>query len=440
MKKNVLIYLLCFWCIVLTNSCKNEVDAKAVPETVKFMVISDIHYFDPSLFTLPANGYFQTYLASDRKLIIESSAILQKALDAVMAEKPDFLLVTGDLTKDGEKFDHQKLAGLFKILSEKGIKVLVIPGNHDVNNLQSFSYLQSSETRIENVSAAEFASIYADCGYENSFERDPNSLSYVSEPVKGVWVLGIDACHYAPSETAGSISSQTHTWINTIISKSKKQNKILIPMMHHGLLEHFNGQSTLFSEYVISDWQNVSTALTDSGMNVVFTGHFHAQDIVKKTTNAGFVFDIETGSTVTSPCPYRIVTLNTVNKTMKIVSKKIEEVTYSTIPAGISFQQYAKTYLTDGMKIISYYMLSTPPYSIPAAYITGLQLDRIMANAFIAHYTGDETPSGSDNADIQSVNQAIPSLGAAVQSVWSDPAPKDNDITIDIKTGIATAN
>jgi len=31
-------------------------------------------------------------------------------------------------------------------------------------------------------------------------------------------------------------------------------------------------------------------------------------------------------------------------------------------------------------------------------------------------------------------------LGGAIQSVWTDPAPKDNNITIDLKTGIATAN
>jgi len=405
------------------------------------MVISDIHYFDPSLFTVPLNAYFQGYLAADRKLIVESSAILQNVLTSVTAEKPDFLLITGDLTKDGEKFDHQALAILFKALSDKGIKVLVIPGNHDINSTASFSYKQSAQTKIDNVSATDFASIYANCGYGTAVERDPNSLSYVSEPVNGVWILGIDACHYSPtSETAGSISATTLTWVKSVVEKSKQQNKILISMMHHGLIEHFSGQSTLFPEYVISDWQNVSTTLADLGLNVIFTGHFHAQDITKKTSASGFVFDIETGSTVTSPCPYRIVTLNTVSKSLNITSKKIDGVTYSTIPSGTGFQQYAKDYLSTGMKTISYYMLSTPPYSIPGASITALQLDRIMANAFVAHYTGDETPSAADNTDIQTVKAMIPTLGGALQGVWTDLAPGDNNITINLTTGTATAN
>ena len=110
-------------------------------------------------------------------------------------------------------------------------------------------------------------------------------------------------------------------------------------MMHHGLTEHFSGQSTLLPEYIISEWQNVSAALADYGLNVVFTGHFHSQDVTKITSSKGFAFDIETGSTVTYPCPYRMVTLNTLSKSLQISSGKIEGVTFSTIPAGTNFQQ-----------------------------------------------------------------------------------------------------
>ena len=223
--------------------------------------------------------------------------------------------------------------------------------------------------------------------------------------------------------------------MKTIIAKAKQQNKILLTMMHHGLIEHFAGQSTLFPEYVIADWSNVSSQLADLGLNVIFTGHFHANDISKKTSTNGFVFDVETGSTVTSPCPYRIATLNTTTKTLQITTKKIDGVTYSTIPAGTSFQQYAKDYLTAGMKTISYYMLASPPYNVPAAAISGYQLDRIMANAFVAHYAGDEMPTAADNTDIQTVKAISLSLGSAVQSVWTDLAPADNNVTINLTTG-----
>src|ERR1035437_1352278 len=91
MKKKI-IYLFCLIGIVSLGGCIKHTD-ETVPPTVKFMVISDIHYFDPSLFTVPVNASFQGYLAADRKLIVESSAILNNVLASVQAEKPDFLLI-----------------------------------------------------------------------------------------------------------------------------------------------------------------------------------------------------------------------------------------------------------------------------------------------------------------------------------------------------------
>lgn len=43
-------------------------------------------------------------------------------------------------------------------------------------------------------------------------------------------------------------------------------------------------------------------------MNVVFTGHYHAQDItMERWDDETFIFDVETGSFVTYPCPLREV-------------------------------------------------------------------------------------------------------------------------------------
>ena len=75
---------------------------------VKFAVISDIHYYDSALGTTGAA--FEAYLAADRKLIKESGEILNSAITSIKSEKPDFVLIPGDLTKDGEKQNHLILA------------------------------------------------------------------------------------------------------------------------------------------------------------------------------------------------------------------------------------------------------------------------------------------------------------------------------------------
>ena len=45
---------------------------------------------------------FQTYLAKDPKLLEYSSRIFEATIQKVLTQKPDLVLISGDLTKDGE--------------------------------------------------------------------------------------------------------------------------------------------------------------------------------------------------------------------------------------------------------------------------------------------------------------------------------------------------
>ena len=76
--------------------------------TLKIAVMSDDHYLSPSMIRDTAD--YTTALNSDRKMFAESDAILRTMLDAVRQDKPDVLLISGDLTKDGEQECHKALA------------------------------------------------------------------------------------------------------------------------------------------------------------------------------------------------------------------------------------------------------------------------------------------------------------------------------------------
>ena len=56
------------------------------------------------------------------------------------------------------------------------------------------------------------------------------------------------------------------------------------------------------------NWESVSDEFINAGMSVMFTGHYHA-NVTKRTTGGKELFDVETGSLVTAPIPYRIITL-----------------------------------------------------------------------------------------------------------------------------------
>ena len=298
-----------------------------------FIVLSDPHVYDTSLGT--EGAAWESYLLSDRKLLAESESILASAVSAILASDSqiDFVLVAGDLTKDGEKQCHELFQSYMIQLLDDGIKVLVVPGNHDINNPDAMAFEGDTTTEVDSVTPNEFEALYATMGFRDAIERDANSLSYIAEPVTGLWVFCLDSCKYEDNytngspETSGAFSDETLSWILENIQTAKVQNKTIIGMMHHGILEHFEGQSQLTGlgdEYVVDDWETVSESLAVQGFNLMFTGHYHAQDAVKSNFDDGsYLFDVETGSLVTYPCPMRFVTIGSDNQ-VQITGQKYE--------------------------------------------------------------------------------------------------------------------
>lgn len=210
------------------------------------------------------------------------------------------------MTKDGEQVSHETLATILKQLTNKGIKVFVIPGNHDIRNPYAFSF--SGLAPVNSILPEEFASIYGNFGFNGSI-RDANSLSYINKISDKLWILGIDACKYLDNTTepiiGGAIKPLTMNWIKEKMGEARNKNVMVLAMMHHGIMEHYQGQNLLDPGYVVDDWQNSATALMNAGIKVMFTGHYHANDITEFTANGKTLLDIETGSLVSWPSPYR---------------------------------------------------------------------------------------------------------------------------------------
>ncbi|MQL50951.1 hypothetical protein GFC01_01420 [Desulfofundulus thermobenzoicus] len=428
---------------------------KAQGGSVKIAVFSDPHYFAPELLVKPSKP-FDDYVAQDRKLIAESAAIARAAVDAIKASDVQVVLIPGDLTKDGELLSHQQFAGLLEELKQAGKKVYVIDGNHDVNNPNAVKYEGDKTTPVDNVSPETFQSIYRDFGYGEAIARDPDSLSYVVEPMPGLRIIAMDSALYNPHQTAGAFDDKRLNWIKQQISEAVAQGKTVLGMMHHGLINHFSMQSQFFPEYIVHDADHVASELLASGLQVVFTGHFHAQDIVQKQFGDKTLYDIETGSLVTYPSPYRIVEITPDHK-LNIATHKIQSINYDT--GGKDFTTYARDYLVQGLNgLVPQFVagilikqgvpqeqalqqanekLSTPV----AANLTAKDL---LVNALVSHYQGDETIDPQLMPVIQGMAGSTDSLtkmiGQVLLSLGRDPGPADNDGEIDLTAAPVTWN
>ena len=136
---------------------------------------------------------FEANLMRGPNLLVESRQIFEAALAAIVAEKPDFLLVCGDLNRDGERTSHELAVRELAGLRQSGIRVFVVPGNHDILNPRASRYVGGSSEAVASVTPAEFAALYGDFGYDSAVSRDPDSLSYVAEAVPGLWLLALDS-------------------------------------------------------------------------------------------------------------------------------------------------------------------------------------------------------------------------------------------------------
>ena len=296
---------------------------------LRIAVMSDLHYFSPDMIADTAD--FEHALNSDRKLLKESSAILHEKFEQVRADKPDILLVSGDLTKDGEQECHAALAKQLQQLQQDipGLKIYVINGNHDIRNYnaKNFNTADGKAVRATRTEPEDFKQIY-DFVYSDptviatftpAEGNKAGGLSYVARPVEGLTIIAMDTCRYSSDntsngddehETSGAISADLEKWVIEQTAAAKARGDLVIGLEHHGLVPHFDVEPTILPMYLVNGYERIAQEYADAGMSVVFTGHMHAVDIAAMTTKAGNTFyDIETGSALTYPCPIRFVDL-----------------------------------------------------------------------------------------------------------------------------------
>lgn len=296
---------------------------------LRIAVMSDLHYLSPDM--IADTEDFEHAFNSDRKLLKEGSSVLREMLERVRADKPDILLVSGDLTKDGEQECHAALAKQLQQLQQDvpGLKIYVINGNHDIRNYNAKNFntadgkaVPATRTEPEDFKRI-YDFVYSDPTVIATFTpaegNKAGGLSYVARPVEGLTVIAMDTCRYSSDntsngddehETSGAISADLEKWVIEQTAAAKARGDLVIGLEHHGLVPHFDVQPTILPMYLVNGYERIAQEYADAGMSVVFTGHMHAVDIAAMTTAAGNTFyDIETGSALTYPCPVRFVDL-----------------------------------------------------------------------------------------------------------------------------------
>ena len=275
-------------------------------------VATDIHYIAPEL--TDHGAYFERMIeSSDGKVMEYIEELTDAFLDEVIAGKPDALILSGDLSFNGARLSHEALAGKLRRVSEAGIPVLVMPGNHDLENENAACFRGDGFTRVESVTAEEFAEIYFDFGPAQAISRDSASLSYMAEINPSVRVLMLDV---NTADSPNRVGEETLSWVEDQLKEAADAGARVVAVSHQNLYRH---NPVIYDGYVIENADELLALYERYGVLVNLSGHLHCQHIVKDR-----VCDIATSSLAVSPCQYGVLTLES------------GSLTYETSPVDVS--------------------------------------------------------------------------------------------------------
>ena len=274
------------------------------------ILATDVHYFSPKM-TDYGKAFQKKLYRDDGKVLPYLPQLLEAFLDEVIEQRPTALVLSGDLTFNGEKVNHEELALKLKRVEEAGIPVLVIPGNHDINNGDAASYFGAESKAAEQVDAAGFLDIYHEFGYDQAFSRDENSLSYMYRLDDYNWMMMLDSCQYEPYNLVGGrLKQETYVWMCEQLDAAARQDIRVIPVAHHNLLP----ESRLYpTDCAIEGREQLISILENWKTPLYLSGHLHLQRIRKHKAEPGVpdedygIYEAVTSSFSIPPFQYGMV-------------------------------------------------------------------------------------------------------------------------------------
>ena len=368
-----------------------------------------------------------------------SVPVFDLLVERIKADKPELLLIPGDLTKDAEYESHQYVVDKLAEIEAAGIRVFVIPGNHDRFNQEGArKYEGNGYSAVASMTQDDFQTYYKPYGYGDDSELHGSTLTYAVDLYPGLSLIGIDTGQYA------IIDDDAVVWACQKAADARTRGQQVIVMMHHSLIPHFFNQESFHPLSVVRDNERIRDLLMEAGVKVVFTGHYHVSDITRYVNSQGQeIYDVCTGSTIAYPCDYRILSFDDQFSQLSITTSTVSS--FPGFDEG-DFPLYAKDRLQESVAIWAKKWLSN-------RMSNQLVLDaaaQFVTSAFVTHAEGnepqnpnsaealDQFKSAEDLAKIAAIFgkntllDTIEEVGLSIKSMLGDyPSEDDIDNVVD---------
>lgn len=288
------------------NTAEKEPEGISPIDGVKIAIGTDIHYLAEE-YTDYGEAFQHMVDYGDGRLVTYIDQITDEFLQEVIEEEPEALIISGDITSNGEKRSHEVMAEKLRKVEETGITVLVIPGNHDINNHSAKGFQDNETYPVEYTSPEQFEEIYGEFGYDEAASRDENSLSYVYQLDENIRILMLDTCQYKDgyAKVGGAIMTETYDWIEEQMEDAWNNDMYVIPVAHHNLLDE---SEVYVADCTIEHSRQLIDILDGWEISLFLSGHLHVQHMMEEEGFTYPIREIVTGSLTTPRCHYGILT------------------------------------------------------------------------------------------------------------------------------------
>lgn len=244
-----------------------------------FWVISDTHLIADSLHD-HGQAFSQMQKTSQGKDLYYQETALSAFVRMAQKKKPAAIVVTGDVTFNGERVSAEKFAEIFKPLEET--QLLVLPGNHDIYDGWAREFRGKKQYYAGQISPRMWRNIFK-TSYKNAVSVDDKSLAYSVQLNPDYLLILADSNDYGKEEattapaTAGFLGREQRRWIKAQLQYASENNLQVIFCMHHNLYAH---NPAVNKGYVVDDYRELRKLLAQYNVKLVFSGHIHAQNIM----------------------------------------------------------------------------------------------------------------------------------------------------------------
>ena len=292
-------------------------------QNLNFYLVTDTHFFDPSF--KRSGAAYEKRSIIDQKCVAETPAIIDAGFKQIADDKEtNIILIPGDLVYRGEYQSHIGLRNRLYKLKEQGKKIYLITARHDYDDNDSFEFDGDKMLPVKAMPRDELRDFYKDFGFDGAISEHKESMSYVAQLADGIRLLALN-CDGDCKDFKGLWDNQMK-WALEQIEDAHRTGNYIFAMTHYPLLP-FSPIMNLISDSHLTDWEKRANQFADAGLDLIFTGHMHAQAVTEYVTeNGNKITDVQTGCFVGCPCAYRKVTIK--DSTADIKSYTINDFDY----------------------------------------------------------------------------------------------------------------